>query len=725
MEEKLRAALEFHRHGRLAEAQQLYEQILAADPGNFDALHLFGAIKAAQHRVEEAAGLMTAALQQRPDSIEVLYNLGMVLQEQKKWGDAEALYRKALSIKPDFAEAHNNLGNVLRETNRAGDAIRHYQNACASRPDYAEAHNNLGNVLREQNRPAAAIASYRRAIAVNPHYAEAMRNLGNILLEQKKLDDAIASFRKAITIDPRDAAVHNNLGIALSERKNFAEAILSFRRALDIDPTYTDAIYNLGNALLDAGQIDAALACYRAVLQLAPDHGHAYGALLRRAMGACNWAESTNLGAGLADRFARGGFFIDPFAMTGISDSPALQQQCAKNYLASVRPAQSAPLFRQSGHDRQKIRIAYLSADYHEHATAYLMAGLFEIHDREKFEIIGASFGPDDNSDMRKRLHGAFDKFIDVSARSDLDAAKALSELEIDIAVDLKGYTKNARPGILAHRPAPVQVNYLGYPGTMGAEFIDYILGDRYVTPLNHQPYFTEKIVQLPDSYQVNDNKRAIAADTPTRAACGLPESGFVFCCFNKSAKIAPAIFDIWTRLLKAVDKSVLWLLSDSEITMRNLRNEAGMRGVAPDRLIFAPRVALDRHLARHRMADLFLDTLPYNAHTTASDALWSGLPVLTCTGNAFAGRVATSLLHAAGAPELVTQSLDEYEALALELATNRHRLTDIRTKLENAIPTCPLFDTNRFCKHIEAAYVKMYETWRRGESPNSFAVTP
>ena len=414
---------------------------------------------------------------------------------------------------------------------------------------------------------------------------------------------------------------------------------------------------------------------------------------------------------------------IAPFLLLGYSGKPALQLQCARNYIDDKVPLVPRPFWTGATWRHDKVRIAYLSADFHRHPTAYLMAELFERHDRSRFEVIGVSFGVDDKSDMRRRLVAAFDQFYDVRRKSDQEVAKLLHDLQVDIAIDLKGYTQDSRPGILAYRPTPIQASYLGFPGTMGAEFIDYIIADKTVAPFEQQPFYTEKIVHLPDCYQVNDTKRNIAERTPTRQEAGLPEEGCVFCCFNNNWKITPEVFSVWIRLLHAVEGSVLWLFRDNESAERNLRKEAQARGIDPARLVFAGRLPLEDHLARHSLADLFLDTLPYNAHTTASDALWVGLLVLTCMGNAFAGRVAASLLNAIGLPELVTHSIEDYEALALRLAKDPSLLEGYRNRLAANRLTHPLFDTDRFRRHIEAAYLQMWEIWQRGEQPRSFAV--
>jgi predicted O-linked N-acetylglucosamine transferase (SPINDLY family) len=383
-----------------------------------------------------------------------------------------------------------------------------------------------------------------------------------------------------------------------------------------------------------------------------------------------------------------------------------------------------APRARAADHGG-RIRLAYLSADFRHHATAYLVAELFELHDRDRFEVIGISFGADDRSEVRARLVRAFDRFHDVSSTSDREVASLMQELEVDIAVDLKGHTEGARLPILAARPAPLQVSYLGYPSTMGADFIDYVVADQVVLPLDQQPFYPEKIVHLPECYQVNDSKRRIASRIPARRELGLPEDAFVFCCFNNNWKINAAMFDIWMRLLRAVDGSVLWLFRSNDLATANLRAEAKARGIDPARLVFAPFLDLPDHLARLKRADLFLDTLPCNAHTTASDSLWAGLPVLTCVGHTFAGRVAASLLNCVGLPELVTNDLDEYEALALRLARDPPLLQSIRRRLEQNRLSAPLFDTDRFRRHIEAAYTTMWEMHRRGESPRSFRVEP
>jgi predicted O-linked N-acetylglucosamine transferase (SPINDLY family) len=401
------------------------------------------------------------------------------------------------------------------------------------------------------------------------------------------------------------------------------------------------------------------------------------------------------------------------FHLLGLIDRPDLHLIAAQTYAASECPSDTSlgPIAHRPFDG--KIRIGYYSADFHNHATAFLMAELFELHDKSKFEFYAFSFGPNINDDMRKRLSLSFHQFIDVTNTSDRDVAILSRQIGIDIAVDLKGYTQDSRANIFAKRCAPIQVSYLGYPGTMGVDYMDYIIADKVVIPEANQHFFTEKVVYLPNSYQVNDSKRVISDRVFSRNEVGIPENSFVFCCFNNNYKILPATFDIWMRILQSVPNSVLWLLDDNPTATSNLFKEAESRGVAGDRLIFAKRIRLDEHLARHRLADLFLDTLPYNAHTTTSDALWAGLPVLTCTGQSFASRVAASLLEAIGLPEMITHHAHDYEQKAIEIARNLPLLEQIKSKLASNRLSTPLFNTQLFTQHIEAAYSEMFQRYQ------------
>jgi predicted O-linked N-acetylglucosamine transferase (SPINDLY family) len=638
--------------------------------------------------------------------------------------EAEALYRQILQLEPNHADALHFLGVLAYQVGQNAAAVELINQAiCVNSPSSAM-YCNLGLALQALGKFDNAVENYQKALELQPDYAEAYSNLGITLQTQGKLDAAIDNLQRAIALKPDYVDAYSNLGTVFRMQGKLDEAIQCFRYALSLKPDYSKVYFNLGNVLYLQGKPNLAIENYQKALVFQPDYVDAIDMLFYLQLNCCDWSSYLPSCEKIVSAIESGVQGYNPFIFLAISASVDAQKQCAISF-AHKYPASEIPVWTGQRYQHDKIRIAYLSADFHEHATAYLMAGLFESHDKKRFEITAVSFGSRNKGEMRERLLRSFDRFIDAKNMANREVAMLLQELEIDIAIDLKGYTGECRPGILAHRAAPVQVNYLGYPGTMGADYIDYILADDFVIPLEHQAYYTEKVVYLPDTYQANDSKRVIADYTPTRRDVDLPKKGFVFCCFNNNYKITPNTFDIWMRLLAKVDQSVLWLLEDNPVASQNLKKEAVQRGIAAERLIFAPRTKLDKHLARQKLADLFLDTLPYNAHTTTSDALWSGLPVLTCIGSAFPGRVAASLLNAVGLPELITHNLEEYEALAFKLATTPTLLAEIRAKLAKNRITHPLFDTDRFRRHIEAAYTTMWERQQRGELPTGFAVQP
>ena len=710
--------------GKLEEAIASYRHALQLNPDYPDVHNNLGNALKEQGKLEEALISYHRALQLNPDYPEAHYNLGIALREQGKLEEAITSYQRALQLNPDYPDAHNDLGLSFQEQGTLEEAISSYQRAIQLNPDYPDAHNNLGIAFKEQGKLEEAISSYLRALQLKHNYYQAHNNLGNALKEQGKLEEAISSYLRALQLKPDYYQAHNNLGIALQEQGKLEEALASYQRALQLNPDYHQTHYNLGNALQEQGKLEEALSSYQRALQLNPDDLLVLQQYVWVRRLICDWDNLDPYEKSSIAGARSGKSTFPPFVMLAVTDDPVIQLAAARNYWTNNIGHSLPPLWNGQQYSHDKIRLAYLSADFHQHATAYLMAELFELHDRSRFELCAISFGPDRDGPMRQRLVRAFDRFIDVRHLSHLEAAQQIRYLEIDIAVDLKGHTEDSRPQILAHRPAPIQVNYLGYPGTIGADCIDYILVDPFIVPPDQQPHFTEKLVHLPESYQVNDRQRPIADSTPSREDCGLPPQGFVFCSFNNSYKLTPAVFDVWMRLLAAVPDSVLWLLGSNSSMEDNLRREVQARGVNPDRLIFAPKQNLPEHLARHRLADLFLDNWPCNAHTTTSDALWAGLPVLTCAGRSFASRVAGSLLHAIGLPELVTDTLQDYEALALKFATEPDRLRQIKQKLQRNRLTMPLFDGDRFRRHIEAAYTEMWSIWQRGEAPKAFAVT-
>jgi protein O-GlcNAc transferase len=643
-----------------------------------------------ENRLDEAESLYRAILQMDSADIGSLHNLAILFIQQRRVQEAVELLREVLRDRPDLAVAHHTLSIALRHLGRVQEAEVCCREALRLEPGYAEAHNTLGDTLTALGRYREAERCCREALRLNPHYPEAHTNLGNALRFLGRVDEAEIIFREALRLRPQNPVAYNNLGNVLISQGKLEEASLAFGHAVALRPDDADALalwFHLKQRI-------------------------------------CDWSDYREHEAKILNGTRHQPSAGMAFNLLGISSSAERQSGYACQVAAMLSVPTSAKFAHAAPRSGDKLRLGYLSSDFRALPTAYLSVGLIEHHDRRRFEVIGYSAGVDDGGPMRRRIAAAFDRFVDISKVSDLEAARLIHSDAIDVLIDLNGYKPENRARILAHRPAPIQVNYLGYAGTMGADFIDYILVDPFVVPTDQQPFFSERLVHLPHCYQCNDDKREIAAATPSRTNCGLPENGFVFCCFNDSFKFTPDFFDIWMRLILAVPGSVMWLLEANSAVRANLIREAAARCVAPERLIFARRLPLSQHLARHRLADLFLDTLPFNAHTTASDALWAGLPVLTCVGNTFAGRVAGSLLRAVGLEELITTSLEEYEALAVHLARDAELLVLLRARLARNRLSFPLFDTERSTRAVEAAYHRMCEMTRAGRPPTSFSIS-
>ncbi|AIY44181.1 TPR domain protein (plasmid) [Collimonas arenae] len=598
------------------------------------------------------------------------------------------------------------------------DAAKSLEAALKIDPTSVENWYYRGVALQKMEEHAAAITCFREALAFSPDSFEPVHDLGVSLQAINRNVDALACFDKAVSLNQKSFEAYLNRGIVYSKLGNYKAELENYDVAQILRPDDETLLMNYGVALLQTGQFAKAVVHFQRVLKLDAYTEYARGLLLHAKMMCCDWSGLNQELLSLRVEISEGIPCIDPFYLLGLSDSMPDQLQVAKKFTEKHYSRSSVTLGGSQKYSHNRIRIAYLSADFHEHATAFLMVELFELHDKSRFDVIGISFGENDRSVMRKRLEASFETFIDVSAKSDKEIADIVRALEVDIAVDLKGYTTDARPGVFAYRPAPIQINYLGYPGTMGAKFIDYLIADQFIVPEDHQRFYAEKIVYLPGSYQPNDTRREIGDKPHSRDDIGLLDKDFVFCTFNNSYKITPQFFDIWMRLLQEVSNSVLWMLSKSPEQEKNLRKEAEIRGISGDRLIFAPHMELKSHLRRLQLADLFLDSLPYNAHTTTSDALWAGLPLVTCVGTTFAGRVAGSLLNAAGIPELITTSLEQYEQLALDLATNPTKLLTLRQKLKVTSRESALFDSKQFSKHLESAYITMWEAYQADASP-------
>jgi predicted O-linked N-acetylglucosamine transferase (SPINDLY family) len=553
---------------------------------------------------------------------------------------------------------------------------------------------------------------YLNILKTQPNHFNSLHFLGLISYQTRDYKQAISLMNQAIELYSGDATFYCNLANSLRADRQLESAIENYNKAIALDPNNGDFYYNCANVLADLKRLDLALINYNKAIQLKPDYKFLFGMITMIKARICNWESYHEDKKTLENKILEREQAIAPFLALPIIDSPELQSLNAKTWVQFKYPSinRLGPIAKRS--KGKKIRIGYYSADFYNHATSYLMAGLFESHDRSKFEIIAFSLGSHNIDEMHNRVSSSFDKFIDVSSKNESHIASLSRELEIDIAIDLKGFTQNMRLGAFAHRCAPIQVNYLGYPGTIGAPYMDYIIADKTIIPEESQKYYSEKIVYLPNSYQVNDSKRKISDKIFTKEEFGLPKDKFIYCCFNNSYKITPQTFDGWMKILNEVQESVLWLLEDNITATKNLKKEAANRGIDPNRLIFSERIPLEEHLARHKLADLFIDTVPCNAHTTCSDSLWAGLPVLTLTTKSFAGRVSASLLNAIMLPELITDTQEQYEALAIELSRNKEKLEKIKKKLVANKLSTSLFNTSTFTKNIEKAYEVMYEKY-------------
>ena len=713
----LQSALRLHQAGQLPEAARLYSDIIRSNPANFEALYRLGMIHLQSGRFGDAERLLAAAIRLQPQVPETHYIHGCTLQSQQRHEDALKSFARALSLKPDYLEVRNNRGVSLLALRRYEEALSCFDKVLAVRPGVALIESNRAAALSGSGRYAEALEASERATRGNPEVALAWYNKGAALAGLDRFKEALPAFDRAVVLNPQAADAVAFRGIALAMLGRHAEAIGSFDAGLRLAPGNVDILYNRATSLLAMKRFREAMPDCEAVLRSDPDYKYTRGNLVRCRLELCDWRDlEADKARTLAD-LRVGKPALWPLYNALVSDEESDQLICSRTWTERDCPASPSPLWRGERYDHDKIRIAYVSADFRTHAVASLMAGVFEQHDKTRFEVSAFSLSAKKDG-MSERLEPAFERFVPVHGIDDSEVAQMMRDMEIDIAVDLMGYTEGSRTRIFAMRPAPVQVAHLGFPGTMGASYIDYIIADPVLVPRDRQAHYMEKIVHLPHCYMPGDDKRAIA-EPPSRAEAGLPEEGFVFCSFNTIAKIVPPMFDVWMRLLQAVDGSVLWLSPTNEIAVRNLRREAEARGVDGDRLVFASFVTGgDRHLARLALADLFLDTLPYNAHAGGSDALWAGVPIVTCKGQTFAGRVGASLLGAVGLPELVAESLETYEALALKLACDPDMLASVKAKLTRNRTTEPLFDTRRFTRSLEAAYLAMWQAQQRGEAP-------
>ncbi|MGH8229090.1 MAG: tetratricopeptide repeat protein [Steroidobacteraceae bacterium] len=737
-----------HRPGEAEEllgraAQRMPENAVAhINHGNV--LRELGQLSGALARHERALALA-------PHSADAHYNLALTLSDLGRQDEALEHYARTLALSPDHAEAWNNRGALLHRLARYDEALESIDHALTLVPDYAEALGNRGAALHKLERYEEALDSLGRALVLAPDRPDTHFNRGVSLRKLQRYEEALAAFEGALALSFEHTMAHSQRGVTLGALRRFEEALASHDRALAIDPECAEAHFDRGVTLVGLRRLPDALACFDQALRLGrrdaatyryrasvlqelnrfeeaiasytqalaadPQTPFARGECRHARMRIADWSDFESDIAAIAGVLEREeAAAVPPFVLLSLLDSPALQRKAAETCAPEVSPRVPLPSLRLYPR-HEKIRLGYFSADFRIHPVALLAAELFETHDRSRFELTAFALGPNTRDDVRLRIEAAFDSFLPVDGLSDHRIATLAREQEIDIAIDLGGYTRDSRSGIVALRAAPIQVSYLGYLGTMGADFMDYLIADPVLVPPQSRRHYCEKIAYLP-SYQVNDGRRPLPGRALTRAELGLPAEGFVFCCFNNSYKITPETFDSWMRILAAAPGSVLFLLGGPASLERNLRLEAASRGIAPGRLVFGRSLPLEQYLARFRAADLFLDTLPYNAGTTASDALWAGLPVLTLSGHAFAARMAASILTAAGLPELIASDRSDYERLAAALATDPRRLADLKQRLADNHRRCALTDTGAFTAHLESLYRQMYDRHHDGLPP-------
>jgi len=666
-----------------------------------------------------------------------------------KKADAEQLVAKLIAAKPDDPAVLGICADLHLACARSAEAIQVLRRLAALVPTDAAVRRRLGTALIDAGAPAAAIPHLKDATLLEPSNARGFLNLGLALLRVGDAAAAVSSLETAVGLNDRNAISHFNLGMAYKSAQRPGDARRCLERAIEIDPHFAlaraelGALLRIGDAaaadaeenralesfatnLMTARRYEEAVAVFTQLLARDPNYRYAAGTRFHCQLHVCDWSQYAESVRSL-DLEVRAGKPADlPFSYFVYSDSAEAQSTCSRTYIAEEHPARPRPTGSRRARDAASpITVAYLSLDFYQHATSHLIAGLLEAHDRARFRVIAMSYGPDDNSAVRARLIRAVDEFIDVSNRSDDAVAELLEARSVDVAVDLKGLTGGARTGIFARRGAPVQINFLGYPGTMGAEYIDYLIADRIVVPAHARAHYAEQIVEMPHCYQPNDRRRPLPRMAEPRSAYGLPDGGFVLCAFNNVYKITPAVFAAWMELLRSIDGAVLWLAEGPAGAAARLRAAAEQSSVNADRLVFAPNMPLAEHLARYLHADLFLDTYPCNAHTTASDALWMGVPIVTRTGDAFASRVATSLLHTVGLPQLCVSSQEEYVACARRLAHDPVELARLHAHLEEVRANCPLFDTERYCRHLEHAYAVLVARHELGERPAPLQVQP
>jgi predicted O-linked N-acetylglucosamine transferase (SPINDLY family) len=706
--------LTFHKQSRLQEARSQYERALQWNPRHAPSLHLLGMIALQAGDAHRAVELIGKAITANATNPSLRNDHGVALYAIGRYEAAVESYDGAIALKADFAPAYYNRGNALLQLQRFREAIKSYEQAIESRPGYADAYYNRGNAFGQLRLYEAAISSYDEALACAPNHTATLINRATALRAVKRLDVALASLDRAISLTPSDALPYYNRGNVLSDLGQFDAAVKSYDQAIALRSHYPEAHAARATVLYALKQYEASISSFEAAIASGSSASGVRGSRLLAKLQICDWSELDRELADLRERIDRNEAAVPPFCALALFGEAALQKKVAELWVSKATQSAQQPETIPRRTRLGKLRIGYFSSDFGDHPVSRLMVEVLERHDRERVELTGFCSTADTGGELRERVKAAFDRFLDVRHMSDEAVASLAREMEIDVAVDLGGFTAGARPGIFFLRAAPVQVSYIGYLGTMGSACIDYILADRTIIPKDHQPHYTEKIIYLP-SYQANDSRRSISDQMFSRAELGLPAQGFVYCCFNAPYKISQPCFAAWMRILERAKGSVLMLYVGNSTAEANLAEQVRRSGIGPDRVFFCRSLPLPEYLARLRAMDLFLDTLPYNAGTTASDALWAGLPVLTLAGNSFAGRIAASVLTSAGLPELVASSWREYEDMAVALAMQSGRMSDIRRKLKSQRSTGLLFDSRSFASRLETAFATAFDRWSNG----------
>ena len=707
--------------GELNDAVFSFQRAIKINPNYSEAHNNLGNTLNDLDELNSAINSYKKAIEINPDFPTYHNNLGNTFKKLGQVDNAVIAFKEALKHNPDNPDSLNNLGVALIEIDNINEAAKCFENAIKANPDYAEAYNNLGTVYKKLDKLDAAIQHYESALNLNPDYSDAHNNYGLIQKKLGKLDEAILSFENALAIDPNNVDTLNNLGSTFDELEQLDLAIQYYQNALKIKPDFAEVYNNLGHIFCKLDEYQNAVDVYQNALEIKPNIDYILGNLLSAKMNCCDWDNLDNFIDRIPEK-AGEIKVIDTFTLFGLLDKPMLAKNTTQLRMSSEHPLNNSLPLDNRYDKHQKIRIGYFSGDFREHPVAYLTAGLYEAHDREHFEIHAFSLGPDTKDAMNLRIKAGVDHFHHVQSKSHKEIVELARSLEIDIAVDLAGLTAKSRTDVFAMSAAPIQLSYLGWLGTMGADYYDYLIADSVMIPEENQKYYTEKIVYLP-SFQVNDSKDLPPDIVMTRKDVGLPEEGFVFCCFNNTYKFTPTTFDSWARILGKVDKSVLIVYANNDLSKTNLTKEIVQRGVAADRLIFGDSLDRPKYLARYRVADLFLDTQPYNAGTTASDALKMGLPMLTLKGQSYQSRMGASILNAVNLPELIANTPEEYEATAIEIATNSDKLKAIKNNLARNLSTAPLYNTALFTKNLETAYTEMYEKYHKGLEPDHIYV--